>query len=250
MSSVFISGSIAIKKLPSSIEDSINRIKEQNIKILVGDAGGVDTKVQEYCQKINYYNVTVYSIYRTPRNKINDRFEKKYIIVEGGSNKERERQKEKDGAMTIDSEYSLVIWDSKSRGSYSNIIRAINNNKKTKVYLNKNKYFIHQKDVNKNNIEFIYRETNGYKATEVIDYLNNNGSNFFKTTQSFNKWLLTNNIIKKEEKTYIPMEDYKNLLIEDRYRGRITGVKFKNEFIEWIENKIGDIKQPVQPNMF
>ena len=250
MSSVFISGSIAIKKLPSCIEDSINRIKEQNIKILVGDAGGVDTKVQEYCQKINYYNVTVYSIYRTPRNKINSKFEKKHIVIECNSNKERERQKEKDEAMTIDSKYSLVIWDGKSRGSYSNIIRAINNNKKIKIYLDKNKTFIPVESINKNDIEFIYREINGYKAIEVIEYLNGNGNDYFKSTQSFNKWLLNNNVIKKEEKTYIPMENYKSLLMEDSYRGRITGVKFKNEFIEWIENKINDIKQPIQPNMF
>ncbi len=67
MITVFISGSIAIKSLPNNIKDSLKRIIEQNIHIFVGDADGIDYQIQEYCESLNYYNVTVYSIYRTPR---------------------------------------------------------------------------------------------------------------------------------------------------------------------------------------
>ena len=40
---VFISGSITIKQLPRCVEDSLQRIKEQNLGLLVGDADGTDT---------------------------------------------------------------------------------------------------------------------------------------------------------------------------------------------------------------
>ncbi len=114
MNKVFISGSIAIKKIPTSIEKSINKIIETGMEILVGDAEGIDTMVQNYCKRLNYYNVTVYSIYASPRYMVSD-FRKKYIIPRSDSKKERELQQEKDAAMTTASDYSLVIWDGKSK---------------------------------------------------------------------------------------------------------------------------------------
>lgn len=65
MSKVFISGSISIKKLPACVEDSIKKIIDAKLEILVGDADGIDTMVQNYCKKLNYNAVTVYSIYKT-----------------------------------------------------------------------------------------------------------------------------------------------------------------------------------------
>ena len=48
MSKVFISGSISIKTLPESIKDSIKRIISQKLEILVGDAHGIDSIVQDF----------------------------------------------------------------------------------------------------------------------------------------------------------------------------------------------------------
>jgi len=250
MKSVFISGSINMKVLPSCVEDSIKKIKDHNIKILVGDAEGIDTKLQEYCQEINYHNVTIYSIYPTPRKRINSNFDTKYISANENLKKERKRQTEKDRAMTLDSDYSFIIWDGKSKGSYGNIIRAIENNKRIKLYLDTEKKFLPSKEITKNNIGFLYRKANGYKAGEVVEHLQNEGEDYFKNTQAFNQWLMKNNIIKKEEKAYVPLNGYENMLITNKYRGKITGVSFKNEFISWIESKIKEIKQPTQPQMF
>ena len=47
---------------------------------------------------------------------------------------EREKQTYKDEAMSTDSDFSFVIWDGKSKGSFANILRAINSNKFAKVY--------------------------------------------------------------------------------------------------------------------
>ena len=135
MSTVFISGSISIKKLPKPVEKSLQNIIEQGMEILVGDADGVDTLVQRYCESQGYHNkVTVYSIDEIPRFKING-FKSKFISHNSDSKQQRELQTFKDKAMTTDSTYSFVIWNGKSKGSYANIIRAIKNNKRVKVFL-------------------------------------------------------------------------------------------------------------------
>jgi hypothetical protein len=249
MSSVFISGSIAIKSIPNSVQNSINMIIDQNIHINVGDADGIDTLIQNYCKGRNYSNLIVYSIYSSPRYKASG-FNKKYIVVNTDSKKERERQKEKDEAMTIDSDYSLVIWDGKSKGSYQNILRAINNDKKVKVYLQYENRFLESKEIANEEIEFIYRKNNGYTAKEVVEYLINEGEDYFQQTRAFNKCLMEQHIIKKEYGVYLPMPQYEKLFIFDKYRGKIKGIKFNNDFINWVEKWVKEIKPPEELSMF
>jgi|APSaa5957512576_1039674.scaffolds.fasta_scaffold29918_1 hypothetical protein len=246
---VFISGSITIKQLPRCVEDSLQRIKEQNLGLLVGDADGTDTMVQNYCKRINYLNVTVYSIYSSPRYKVPE-FNKKYILVKSDSKKERERQKEKDAAMTKDSEYSLVIWDGKSKGSYQNILRALEHNKKIKVYLHLENKFLEPDKITNEEIEFIYRKNNGYTAKEVVEYLISEGEDYFQQTRAFNKCLMEQRIIKKEDGVYLPMPQYEKLIIIDKYRGKIKGIKFNNDFINWVEKWVKEIKPPEELSMF
>lgn len=249
MSSVFISGSIAIKSIPRSVEDSINRIIDQNIQINIGDADGIDSMVQNYCKRRNYSNVTVYSIYSPPRYKVPG-FNKKYIVVDTDSKKERERQKEKDSAMTTESDFSLVIWDGKSKGSYQNILRAIENNIKAKVYLQFENRYLEPSQVTRDEIEFIYRKNNGYTAKEVVEYLLSEGEDYFKQTRAFNKCLMEEHIIKKEDGVYLPMPKYENLFLIDKYRGKVKGIKFNNDFINWVEKWVKDIKPPEELSMF
>jgi len=134
---VFISGSISIKRLPKEALKSIDKIISKKSEILVGDARGVDSLVQEYCDSRGYHNVTVYSIYDIPRNKISDKFKFKKIGMDKSVRRKREseRQQAKDQAMTKDCDYCLVIWNGKSKGSYANILRAKKLKKVVKVVI-------------------------------------------------------------------------------------------------------------------
>jgi len=134
---VFISGSISIKRLPKEALKSIDKIISKKFEILVGDARGVDSLVQEYCDSRGYHNVTVYSIYDIPRNKISDKFKFKKIGMDKSVRRKREseRQQAKDQAMTKDCDYCLVIWNGKSKGSYANILRAKKLKKVVKVVI-------------------------------------------------------------------------------------------------------------------
>jgi len=247
---VFISGSISIKKLPQKVRNSINKIIDQNFEIVVGDAEGVDTLVQEYCLSLHYFSVTVYSISTLPRYRASENFKTKYIEVSNSIKRGRERQQQKDQAMTLDSEFSFAIWDGKSKGTYDNILRGLDNNKKIKVYLSQKDLFLEQNEITKDNIDYIYRENNGYTASEVVQHLKDEAKDFFQKTQDLNKYLLRELVIEKEKKTYKPANRYKDLFIVDNYHGKIKGIKFKNEFISWIEKHIAEEGKPQQASLF
>lgn len=249
MSSVFISGSIALKIIPEPVKESIKKIIKNEFHILVGDAHGVDTMIQNYCKELNYFNVTVYTISSPPRYKIPG-FRKKLIIPKSKSKKKRELQQEKDSSMTHDSEFSFIVWDGKSKGSYGNIIRAIDQNKKIKIYLGNKNNFIPSDEISKNNIEYIYRESNGYSASEVVAYLGSEGKEYFVNTQKFNKYLIDKNVIEKVNGIYKPMSPYENLFIIDSYRGKERDVKFTNEFISQLEVWMQGIKEPEVLSLF
>ncbi|WP_111813149.1 hypothetical protein [Acinetobacter soli] len=249
MKKVFISGSIAIKALPECVLLSLDKMMQNNLEILVGDASGIDEQIQKYFSKHKYKNVTVYSIYNQPRNLNSSNFKVKVIDIEIESNREREKQKEKDKAMTNDSEYSLVIWDGKSKGSYSNILRSLEQKKAVKVYLDEINDFIEKDKITVPEIEYIYRKNNGYTAQEIVEYLLGINITQFKNTRDLNKYLIEKKIIAKEESIYIPVMD-KNFFIIETYQGKVSGLKFTNEFIQWFEQEIKTVPHFEQDDMF
>ena len=234
--SVFISGSISIKKLPLQVINSIKIMIDKNMTILVGDAPGIDSLVQDVCYEENYLNVIVYTITSTPRYKANQNFQEKNIFVSSEIKSQRERQTYKDKAMSEESSFSLVVWDGLSKGSYANIIRALDYKKGIKVYYQDIKNYIETKKITRDEIDYIYREKSGYTASEVLTYLQDNGIEEYKRIQDLNKFLLNQNLLTKEGKIYQPTEKKPELFIIEKYRGRPSGVKFNNNFIDWIEN--------------
>lgn len=230
---VFISGSISIKKLNTEVVFSLEKIMRNELQVLVGDAKGVDSIIQNYFNKHGYYNVVVYSIEGYPRYIASKEFEFKKINVPSCIVGARQMQSQKDIVMTDDADFSLIIWDGKSKGSYANIIRSLKQDKGTKVFLTKIDTFLPKSKVNKNEVDFIYYENNGYTAQEVIDFLVGEGKFFFKSSRQLNKYLVDNKIIEKRDDVYHPLSNH-DLFIIENYKGKNTGIKFNNRFIDWI----------------
>ena len=247
--SVFISGSISIKSLPSQVIESFNSMMEKQLTILVGDAPGIDTLIQDLCNKNNYLNVIIYTITSFPRYIANQKFNFKYIFVDQAIKKERERQGYKDRAMTDDSDYSLVVWDGSSKGSYANILQSLKQNKPIKVYYASMQQYLPSKKVTELDIKFIFRENNGYTTSEVVEYLQSNGIEKFNRSKDLNKFLLDEGLLIKDDKVYVPTEKRPDLFIVESYRGKPSGVKFNNNFIDWIE-EVSSIIEPEQPSLF
>lgn len=246
---VFISGSISIKHIPEKVKESLGKISQGNLTALIGDADGIDILIQRFFKNIAYYNVKVYSIYTHPRNLATKNFETESIFVSQDIKSERDRQAYKDAEMSKDCDYNLVIWDGKSKGSYNNILRAIEQKKPVKVYLSTINDFLPQNQVNANEIQYIFYENNGYTAAEVVEYLKEDGCDFFKNTRELNKYLLDNNILTKIDGAYKPISMQELFLIE-KYKGKETGIKFKNPFIDWIKNSISKSNSAKQDDLF
>lgn len=249
MKNVFISGSIAITRIPPSVESSLIKIIQQNIHILVGDADGMDSLVQRFCKKHNYQNITVYSIYSPPRYNAAG-FDEKFIQVDTAIKREREKQRAKDAAMTADSYYNLVVWDGMSKGSFFNIQRALKLSKKVKVYLHQQNRFLAPNEISDNKIQQIYRINIGYEAKEVVEYLREKGSEHFDNTRAFNKYLLDKGIIQKINGIYEAVEKYNYLIKTEKYNGKVKGIKFTLEFLDWIEKAIKEHDVPENNDLF
>ena len=85
---------------------------------------------------------------------------------------------------------------------------------------------------------------------DPIEYLKNEADNMFQKTQDLNKYLIQKLIIQKEDNIYLPTNKYKDLFIINKYHGKTKGIKFKNEFIYWIENYIKKNGKPHQSSLF
>ena len=72
----------------------------------------------------------------------------------------------------------------------------------------------------------------------MIEYLSNQGINIFKRSQDLNKFLVGKDVIRKEEKFYLTLTKYEDLMILEFYKGKPKNLKYKNDYITWLENNL------------
>ncbi|MEI4920515.1 XRE family transcriptional regulator, partial [Klebsiella pneumoniae] len=69
---VFIAGSISISRLHEKVQGRILKIVSSDLNVVVGDADGADTSIQECLRACHASKVTVYCTGEAPRNNIAD----------------------------------------------------------------------------------------------------------------------------------------------------------------------------------
>lgn len=139
MSKIFISGSMNIKNIDSKVVQRINNMIKSNFNILVGDATGADSSIQYILKEKKYDNVTVYCSGGHPRNNTGS-WNVKSISTDYKENT-RSYFTAKDLVMAKDCDYGLMIWDTKSTGTLSNVYELLVQNKTSVVFVNKRKEF-------------------------------------------------------------------------------------------------------------
>jgi ACT domain-containing protein len=136
---VFIAGSMNIKHLDPKVKERIDNIVAQDFEVVVGDADGADTSIQ--CHLLNHgtTKTTVFCSGAQPRNNVGNwpvqRVETNYAK---GS---RAFFTAKDIRMAEVADIGLMIWDTKSTGTLSNVIELLTRKKKSVVFVNKAKAF-------------------------------------------------------------------------------------------------------------
>ncbi len=139
MKKIFISGSIRIKRIHGKVNQRIDNIINSNLPVLLGDADGVDTSIQELFNSKGYRNVTIYCSGNYVRNNIG-RWKVKKIFNDYRKNS-RLFFTAKDIQMAKDCDYGFMIWKSKSTGTLSNVYELLCQEKKSLVFVNKLKSF-------------------------------------------------------------------------------------------------------------
>lgn len=140
MATVFIAGSISISRLHEKVADRINKIVSSDFNVVVGDADGADTSIQECLQRYQARKVTVYCTGDSPRNNVAEW--PVHRVVSKAKAGTRAYFTAKDLEMARDSDYGLMVWDGKSTGTLSNVIELLREKKKSVVFVNKNKNFV------------------------------------------------------------------------------------------------------------
>lgn len=105
---VFISGKVKYDQpLDDSLKKEVDKIIKSGSKIVIGDAPGADTRVQDYLASKGYSNVVVYTTDKKVRNNVGNW--KVQRIRSNGYSDEKSIRQQKDIAMTRASTRGLAI---------------------------------------------------------------------------------------------------------------------------------------------
>jgi adenine-specific DNA-methyltransferase len=144
MKAVFVGGSRRISRLNDDVRKRIDRIVEQELPILVGDASGIDKAVQRYLHSKTYRRVEVYCAELQCRNNIGAWPVRNIPVT--GKRRDRRFYSTKDRAMADESSFGLMIWDGESLGTLMNVFRMCARSKPTVVYVSCDNSFIEVRD--------------------------------------------------------------------------------------------------------
>lgn len=140
MKTVFIAGSISISRLHEKVQERINNIVSADLNVVVGDADGADTSIQECLRAYHAKKVTVYCTGEEPRNNVANW--PVHHVPSKAKTGTRAFFTAKDVEMAKNSDFGLMVWDCKSTGTLSNVIELLKAKKKSVVFVNKNKDFV------------------------------------------------------------------------------------------------------------
>ena len=142
---VFISGKVSYdRRIPKRVQNELDACMKANSKIIVGDAPGADTRVQDYLAEKKYKNVEVYTTDAKVRNNVGNWKVKK--ISSNGYTDEREIRRQKDIAMTNAATRGFAISSDDDRPESAtslNIQRMKDQGKQIDLYdFKKDQYYV------------------------------------------------------------------------------------------------------------
>ena len=145
MTTIFIAGSISISRLHDQVKQRIATIAASDLDVVVGDADGADTAIQNCLSESGATRVTVYCSGDQPRNNVAGWPVK--TVHPNAAPGSRAFFTAKDLEMARASDFGLMIWDRRAPARSSNVIELISAGKKSVVFVNKTKQFVTIADV-------------------------------------------------------------------------------------------------------
>ncbi len=138
MTKVFFSGSRRFARLNQAVRDRADSIIAQGFTVLVGDANGADTSMQEYLAEREYENVIVFCTGSACRNNVGG-WKTRHVKPAAGTRRGFRFYTAKDEKMSEEATYGFAMWDGKSIGTLNNILNLLRQKKKVLVYFSPSK---------------------------------------------------------------------------------------------------------------
>ena len=144
--SVFVSGSSKTsdpqsqyyrKELPEKVKNELDKYIEKNNNIIVGDAPGIDSQVQDYLNGKKYQKVHVYTTSENPRYLANKDWTVHKINTYEIDPNSKEGLRMKDIAMTNAAKkgFAVILENGGAGATRNNVKRLIDQNKNVKVLM-------------------------------------------------------------------------------------------------------------------
>jgi len=133
MKKVFIGGSRKISRLRADVRQRLDRIIENSLPVLIGDAAGADKAVQQYLHSRKYDQVEVFCAGGECRNNMGGWPVR--VIRANDRRKDFAFYAAKDQAMAAEASIGFMIWDGKSVGTLMNVYRLLQQGKTVVAYV-------------------------------------------------------------------------------------------------------------------
>lgn len=119
---VFLSGSRSFVALTDEVYESLQKIIQQGLGIVLGDASqGVDAVVAQFLRQMQYPYVAVYTLSARAGFKLDKQWQVRRIKVAQGNFTAQERHMQKDRQMGEVADWGLAIFDPISLNRYGNL---------------------------------------------------------------------------------------------------------------------------------
>lgn len=144
MATVFIAGSIKIKRLDPLFIERIENVVREGMQVVVGDANGADTSIQKELLRLRAEKVIVFCADDKPRNNVGQwPVERVRASAAPGT---RAFFTAKDVEMASRADFGLMLWDAASTGTLSNVLQLLARQRKCVVFVNKQRSFVNVKE--------------------------------------------------------------------------------------------------------
>ena len=133
MKTVFIGGSRNVRVLDEDVRRRLDRVTQQRLAVVIGDANGADKAVQDYLHQRGYAAVSVFCMDGRCRNNVGQWPLR--VVVSRRRRKDFQYYATKDRLMAQEADAGLMIWDGCSVGSLANVGRLARQDKTVLVHL-------------------------------------------------------------------------------------------------------------------
>ena len=129
---VVLGGTRKVNKLPSEVIELVGNYTVKDSEFLVGDAPGIDKAFQDLLYSRNEKKVQVFTSVDQARNNVGNWTVRR--VDSGLKSKSHAMHSAKDREMTLLADLGIMVWDTQSAGTLSNVMDLVSQGKECHLY--------------------------------------------------------------------------------------------------------------------